>query len=399
MFEWYFPILLLAAAGLGWKEKSDKAKIKTIFKNVGYGVGKKDHVEYPIYKYKQALVDSGDNIGTTYSFHVPLGLPASKMSRIEEDVKLFSDGLQKPVRISFDKLLHVHVYDREIPQYFEYKELPAPKARWTVPLGKSLEGLVWHNFDHTPHMTIAGTTRFGKTVLLRAMVTYLVEHQPDDVELYIIDLKGGLEFERYKCLKQVKAVASDPAEAYELLHGLMDQIDKDIMFFRKHHYSNITETGIKRRRFLIVDEAAQLASERWMPKAMKNVLDDCQYMLSDISRRAGALGYREIFCTQYPTADTLPRSVKQNADAKISFRLPSGYASDVAIDARGAEELPSDRKGRALFKTHEMKEMQTPMLTHEDMWQRLGKYQEPIILEGEVKDVIEPERVDLVQFG
>ena len=38
-------------------------------------------------------------------------------------------------------------------------------------------------------------------------------------------------------------------------------------------------------------------------------------MLSHIARIGGALGFRLIFCTQYPTGDTLPRQVKQNSDA------------------------------------------------------------------------------------
>lgn len=76
-----------------------------------------------------------------------------------------------------------------------------------------------------------------------------------------------------------------------------------------------------------------------------------------------------------PTSDTLPRSIKQNSDGKITFRLPSGYASDVAIDEHGAEKLPSDVKGRALYKTHELKEMQVPLIEDKEMWERLAQYQ------------------------
>jgi hypothetical protein len=91
-----------------------------------------------------------------------------------------------------------------------------------------------------------------------------------------------------------------------------------------------------------------------------------------------------------PTSDTLPRSIKQNSDGKITFRLPSGYASEVAIDEKGAEKLPSDVKGRGLYKTHEIKEMQVPLIEDNEMWDRLKPYQ---VKKGE----IEIERIN--QFG
>jgi hypothetical protein len=148
------------------------------------------------------------------------------------------------------------------------------------------------------------------------------------------------------------------------------------VLFKQKYWTNISNTPIQKRRFIIVDEAAQLASEKWMDSDTKKALDQCQWILGEITRIGGGLGYREVFCTQYPTADTLPRSIKQNSDGKITFRLPSGYASEVAIDERGAEELPSNIKGRALYKTHELKEMQVPLLEDKEMWERLEKYVE-----------------------
>jgi S-DNA-T family DNA segregation ATPase FtsK/SpoIIIE len=154
-----------------------------------------------------------------------------------------------------------------------------------------------------------------------------------------------------------------------------------------------------------VDEAAQLAPDRFHSREEKMLLSLCQGILSEVARVAGALGYRLIFATQYPTADTLPRQIKQNADAKITFRLPSGYASGVAIDDYGAEELPSDIKGRALFKTHELKELQVPFISHDEMWERLEKYQQPQVLEVKPDHVVEHREEeketgeDLVKFG
>ncbi|MGV3464753.1 MAG: hypothetical protein ACO1OT_05610, partial [Heyndrickxia sp.] len=176
MLEWLaFPLAALAVAILPSGGDSDKKKIGKIFENVGYGVKKKEQFITPKFIKKFPIKDGEEVIGTKYSFSVPLGLPATKMKKFEEEMSIFSDGLQKPVLIEFDKFLNVNVFDKEIPAMFPYADVP-DKSGWVFPLGKSLEGFIWHNTDHTPHITAAGTTRFGKTVFLKMMMTYLIEH-------------------------------------------------------------------------------------------------------------------------------------------------------------------------------------------------------------------------------
>ncbi|MET3699499.1 S-DNA-T family DNA segregation ATPase FtsK/SpoIIIE [Bacillus oleivorans] len=380
MLEWMIPLAVgTLAIVTKAPNKSDRKKIETIMRNVNYGVrktkGEEETFLYPTYKKKQKLFDGYNHIGMRYFYTIPLGLPATKLAKMEKEVKVFTDGLQKPVEVAYKKgLLQFSVYDEEIPEMFPYEALP-DKEGWFAPIGKRFDGLVWHNFDHVPHMTVAGTTRFGKTVFLKVLMTYLIEHHPDDIELYLIDLKGGLEFGPYERLKQVRRVASNAEEGALLLTEIHERMERMYRYFRTNGWTNVIDTPEQKRIFIIVDEAAQLAPEKWMTKEQKDLLGMCQYFLGEITRIGGALGFREVFCTQYPTADTLPRSVKQNSDAKVSFRLPSGYASQVAIDDYGAEELPSDIKGRALFKTHELREMQVPYISDKEMKARLKQWE------------------------
>ncbi len=132
-----------------------------------------------------------------------------------------------------------------------------------------------------------------------------------------------------------------------------------------------------------------------MTKEERNMLLECQHILGEVARIGGALGFRLIFCTQYPTSDTLPRQVKQNADLKITFRLPTGYASQVAIDDYGAEELPSDIKGRAIVKTHEKMIVQTPLIDDDEMMKRLEVY---CIEKPEHREVDRTSTQDFIHF-
>src|SRR5690606_20263920 len=97
-----------------------------------------------------------------------------------------------PVKISFtNQKLHIKVYTEKLKDEYSY-DLFESKGNWTIPMGMSLDGPIYHDFDVIPHMTVAGATTWGKTVFMRMLMTHLIENNPEGVEFYILDLKGGL---------------------------------------------------------------------------------------------------------------------------------------------------------------------------------------------------------------
>lgn len=121
-------------------------------------------------------------------------------------------------------------------------------------------------------------------------------------------------------------------------------------------------------------KGAVLAPSKGLPKGQNQMLEQCQYMLSHIACVGGALGFRIVFCTQYPTGDTLPRVVKQMANAKLGFRLPTRTASEVVIDQSGVENLPSV-PGRAIYMKEDFTELQVPYIDDKIMWEHLKEYE------------------------
>jgi len=344
-------------------KKSDKEKIEEVFKNIRFGFG--DHLP------RHVKTQASDGF-KTYVYSLPYGLTDN--DRLEE---ILSKTLYKPVELTMSngKLL-VKIYDGHLRRMYKYdwKETKA------VPIGYSLGGTVYHDFDKIPHMTIAGMTRQGKTVLLKLLLAHTINNDPN-AEFYILDLKGGLEFNRYKKQSAVKEIASDVSSANSLLRKILGNVDEDMAYFLRKGYNNIVNTKMKRRAYIIVDEGAEL------DKA-------CQEQLSKIARIGGALGYRLIFATQYPTADTLPRQIKQNADARISFRLPTGVASRVAIDENGAEELPAP--GRAIYRTHERQIIQVPYISDKDIEEKLRRYERNV---ATTEDEGDAGGTDIITFG
>lgn len=348
----------LIYGSLKW-QPAEVNKIQHVFRNIGYRV--KGHEP------KLKRVDKMDNYND-YIFSVPYGLVDD--NRLQP---ILEKTLIKPVAVMFRGKLIVRVYKDSLPQriYYDWQRTRS----WTVPIGQSLEGMIYHDFDKIPHMALSGTTRYGKTVLLKLIFAHLITNNPD-AEFYIIDLKR-LEFSKYRNLKQVKQVARTKNEAKQCLETIVNEMDDTMDCFENKGLNNIAETNIKWRRFIIIDEGGQLD---------KNLHE----YLEKIAMVGGGIGYRLIFATQYGTGDVFPRQVKQNSDAKIAFRLPTEVASRVAIDESGAERI--NNVGRAIYRTAERKLVQIPFIDDKDITERLNKYVDD---EPKVKQV----RTDTIEFG
>ncbi len=344
-------------------DKNTKIMLK-VFENIGYKVG--DQLPKLYKKSEQEnYID--------YTFNVPYGLVDKE--KLEPTLE---KTLGRLVKVSFKQKLFVRMYKNELKTRYKYDWKKTKK--WIVPMGYSVDGLIYHDFDKIPHMTIAGMTRQGKTVLLKLIFAHLINNNPD-VEFNILDLKGGLEFGRYENIKQVKTVTSNKKETEKCLSELTNQIKADMQFFKEKKWNNITNTQNNRRTFVVVDEAAELTDSK-----------QCLKHLSEIARIGGALGYRLLFCTQYPTADTLPRQIKQNSDAKISFRLPTEVASRVAIDEQGAEQIKNI--GRAIYRTADRHLVQVPYVSDKEIEEKLRRFEE--FDEAQTKD--KQTREDIIQI-
>ncbi|WP_309121514.1 FtsK/SpoIIIE domain-containing protein [Paenibacillus sp.] len=333
--------------------------------------------------------------GTEYAYRIPIGLSfddiVKKRQHIEDGLnhkrglidltiddlrtlRIGPDILQqlralltgpkqrKEVLLDYDGTLRIRIYRDPMPTLVPFDEAALASCRdWRVLIGESREGRVYHDFDAYPRMVAAGMTRYGKSVFLKGVVTTLVAWQPTAVRLTLLDLKGGLAFNRFANLRQVATLATDVTEGLAALRSIAGDMKERKEYLRSRGFEDVVEAGIKYRHFVIVDEGAELASAGETNQELKKAKIECENILAEIARIGGGLGYRLIFATQYPTGDTLPRQVKQNCDARICFRLPTETASRVVLDEAGAEQLPLI-KGRAIYRTDRKHVIQTPYI-------------------------------------
>lgn len=369
MIEWLaLPLTIAGAALIPKKKKNDEQKIEQIFKNRKVGISKGDSIQYP------KLVKKHDNeTYSTYLYSLPLGIPSEVFDILLPALK---DGLNKEVDYEFDGLLKINVYHSELPNSWNYDDTLLNAHTWLVPIGKNHQGVLYHDFEKYPHLLNGGVTRFGKTVFMKQLMNTIILNNPENVDIYILDLKAGLEFYKYKALPQVKEVACDVYESAELLHNITNRLKERELTFRKKGYSNIVDTPIKKRTFIIVDEGAELSPNIVKDKQAKKYAEFCQSALSEIARIGGGLGYRLVYATQYPTKEAVPMQVKMNIVARLSFICASQVASRVLLDDVGAEDLPAI-PGRAIYLVDKKRTVQVPYIDDKMMFKMFDERLQP----------------------
>jgi hypothetical protein len=381
LFEIGSTILMGGLAGYSFlkyrgSSTNDADKIQRIFTNANWNT-----------KGETIRLQRKRNIegGVEYVYQLPLGFDRK---RIEENKHILEDGLnvrsnvldfsikdfrdlrlnkdivkqiqklfkekrdKKEIEIEFDGMLKIRVYNEQVTSRLEWSSSLISKG-WLVPIGLSRRGMIYHDFDSNYFMIVAGAAGFGKSQFIKMLVTTLTMKQPENIKFHLIDLKGGLAFSRFKDLKQVADFGKDRDSALKILKNVQNTMNKIHDFLEKNGFEDVKEAGIKERHFVVIDEAADLT-------------DKCQDIIEDIARRGRACGLRMIYATQYPTNETLRSQVRQNALARVCFKLKTNVASRAVLDEGGAEELP-EIPGRAIYQTTSNKIVQTVFISNEQI--------------------------------
>jgi DNA segregation ATPase FtsK/SpoIIIE, S-DNA-T family len=372
----------------GGANMSDGSKIQKIFGNTGLNVKEGDRTLTA-----QLIKNRKRSWGRELVFRIPLGRSfedyQSKMNAIQDglntkrrtlqlDLHAIKSGdfmnilkkdkaTQKEIEMSFDGMLKIKVYNKPMPNKKPYLEIELHKNGWKVPIGSTRTETIFHDFDKVYNMLVGGAVGGGKSSFLDMLISHLLLTQPDNVRLTLIDLKGGVEFNRFKDCKQVIGYAEEAIEARDALQEVVKEMKKTLTQLKEQNARNVIAAGINDRHFIIIDEIGELASYKEVDKETKKIKEECEYLLSNIARLGRAQGIRCIVATQHPTADVVPIQVKRNCDSRLCYRVDGTSASMVVLDSPGAESLPVIR-GRAIYKSGADKvTLQTPWINETEM--------------------------------
>src|SRR5262249_21359794 len=203
------------------------------------------------------------------------------------------------------------------------------------------------------HVLVAGKTGSGKSTLLHALICNLALcYSPDEVELYLIDFKKGVEFKTYATheLPHARVVAIESEREFGL--SVLQRLDAELKLrgdrYRERGVQDINgfrEAGGGRlpRILLIVDEFQEFFVED------DKLSQDAAQLLDRLVRQGRAFGLHVLLGSQtLGGAYTLARSTIDQMAVRIALQCSEADAHLILSDDNSAARLLT-RPGEAIY--------------------------------------------------
>lgn len=243
---------------------------------------------------------------------------------------------------------------------------PPPEKYWTsesragidVPLGRAGATKLQHlrlGKGTSQHVLIAGKTGSGKSTLLHALITNTaLRYSPDEVELYLIDFKKGVEFKVYATMElpHAKVIAVESEREFGL--SVLQRLDAEL----KARGDRFREAGVQDlngfreatrgsepmpRILLIVDEFQEFFVED------DKIAQEVSLLLDRLVRQGRAFGIHVHLGSQTLSgAYSLARSTLGQMAVRIALQCSESDAHLILSEENSAARLLT-RPGEAIY--------------------------------------------------
>jgi DNA segregation ATPase FtsK/SpoIIIE, S-DNA-T family len=204
------------------------------------------------------------------------------------------------------------------------------------------------------HVLVAGKTGSGKSTLLHALITNLaLRYSPDEIELYLVDFKQGVEFKTYAAHRlphaRVVAIESDREFGVSVLARLDAELKARAEGFRALGVQDLAgfrladpQTPMP-RILLIVDEFQEFFVED------DRISQDAALLLDRLVRQGRAFGIHVLLGSQTLAGTyTLARSTIGQMAVRIALQCSEADAHLILSEDNSAARLLS-RAGEAIY--------------------------------------------------
>lgn len=209
--------------------------------------------------------------------------------------------------------------------------------------------------DGSAHAVLIGGTGSGKSNLLHTIImSACYKYSPEELNLYLVDFKGGVEFKFYEANKikekqmphiKLTGLTSDLEDGVAILSNLHKELRRREDEFRKCRVEDIVQYRglgkIMPRLFVIIDEIQELfeRDDKLGQKAIG--------ILREIFKKGRAFGINILWASQnIPEAPGLKYKVLSQIGNRISLRLNEpDDALAIKIDPKVVKNLNRPEKG------------------------------------------------------
>ena len=275
------------------------------------------------------------------------------------------DSLSAGFRQKIEDIVHgkdmgkveIILCERELPKMVGFHELYADvKQSYSFIVGQGIKGTLVQKIQPLPHLLISGATGGGKSVFFRSTMLSLLKSSPH-IQLYLLDLKRGVEVKEFAALPNVRT-AADEIEATNVLEALVEEMHRRYEILEQSGHKSIDSERDKLDLIIVgIDEAAALLGRGASETARK--------CMGELARLARAAGIHLIAATQKPVKEAISTEIVDNLSGRMTFKMISTAASNVAMGGNYAQKLPAI-KGRAVWSSgSEQTQVQAPYVDDE----------------------------------
>ena len=203
------------------------------------------------------------------------------------------------------------------------------------------------------HALVVGRTGAGKSTLLHTLITALaLTYSPDELELYLVDFKKGVEFKTYAIYTlphaRVVAIESEREFGLSVLQGLNTEINRRGELFRSIGVDHISDYRMKSEKLLprillIVDEFQEFFIED------DTIASQASQILDRLVRQGCAFGIHALLGSQTLTGAYTPsRSTIGQMAVRIALQCDEPDSRLILAEDNPAARLLS-RPGEAIY--------------------------------------------------
>lgn len=267
-----------------------------------------------------------DDYFKIYQFTVPVGLSIEDFKKHTEAIMHFMNVDNINI-VRNNKLIEIKIL---IKLPYENYDIEKHKAKgYKIPVGIDLDNYKIRYWDladgANANCYIAGSTRCGKSNLLRLIMTILTQKSCADIQFSLINPKR-VDLVEFKNVKNTQHYTEDPAEATEiLLENLKEMKRRYILFSKNKGVKNIWDYRNKVHkmpvRLVVIEEMSTFEGNNKFHESLRL-----------LAQQGAGAGILLLLTTQLPNKDTLPNLTKQCINSVIGGKCKDSIRSDIIVE-------------------------------------------------------------------
>ena len=272
----------------------------------------------------------------TYTFKTPIGIKLSAFKEHSEEISCFLNVDESDLRFSRDKnKIYIKVILKK--PTCVYDAIKHKRNDFKIPIGYSLETTKLVLWDFTAstnaHCYIAGSSGGGKSVMLRVILSHLVNSKSKrDVEFSIINTKR-VDLKDFKNAKHTVNYMTGIDGVEDFLENEVDEMERRYKLLEKYDCDDLAEyrekVGKIPYRLIVVEEISSYKGNKAYQRSIE--------ILASQGRGAGML---LLLITQLPSHEIMPNTIKCNINTTLGLKTKDSIRSEIIAGSdSGLENL------------------------------------------------------------